>query len=74
MRMRGRVMIDLVEYIKESRALVAELEGEGLTTSDAQGCADAELYKKYGLSEIALVRQNPIAWVDACETIERGGE
>jgi hypothetical protein len=62
-------MINLVEYIKESRILIEELEGEGLTTSDAQGCADAELFKKYGISEITLVRQNPIAWIDACEKV-----
>jgi hypothetical protein len=64
-------VINLVEYIKESRALVAELEAEGLTTSDAQGCAEAELYKKHGLSEINIVRLNPIAWLEACELVEK---
>jgi hypothetical protein len=66
--------MNLVEYIRESRALIAELEGEGLTTSDAQGCADAELFKRYGLSEITIVRQNPIAWIAACDTVEREGK
>ena len=66
-------MITAIEYIREYRALVAELESEGLTTSDAQGCADAELYKAHGVSEITLVRQNPVAWIDACETVEREG-
>jgi hypothetical protein len=67
-------MITAIEYIREYRALVAELESEGLTTSDAQGCADAELYKKHGVSEMTLVRQNPVAWIDACETVEREGK
>jgi hypothetical protein len=66
-------MITAIEYIREYRALVAELEGEGLTTSDAQGCADAELFKKYGVTEMTAFRSNPIAWLDACETIEREG-
>jgi hypothetical protein len=66
--------MNLVEYIRESRALIAELEGEGLTTSDAQGCADAELFKIYGLSEITIVRQNPIAWITACDIVEREGK
>jgi hypothetical protein len=67
-------MITAIEYLREYRALVAELEGEGLTTSDAQGCADAELYKIHGLSEMALVKQNPQAWLDACDTLEREGK
>ena len=67
-------MINLVRYIREYRSFVAELEGEGLTTSDAQGCADAELYRKYGISEMNLVRQNPQAWLEACEAIERKGK
>lgn len=64
-------MVTAIDYIREYRALVAELEGEGLTTSDAQGCADAELFKKYGVSEMTLVKQNPQAWIDACDTVER---
>jgi hypothetical protein len=67
-------MITAIDYIRQYRALVAELEGEGLTTSDAQGCADAELYKSYGISEMTLVRQNPQAWLDACDTLEREGK
>jgi hypothetical protein len=67
-------MITAIEYLREYRALVAELEGEGLTTSDAQGCADAELYKKHGVSEMTLVKQNPQAWLDACDTLEREGK
>jgi hypothetical protein len=67
-------MITAIEYIREYRALVAELESEGLTTSDAQGCADAELYKAHGVSEITLVKQNPQAWLDACDALEREGK
>ena len=67
-------MIQQVDYIREYRALVAELEGEGLTTSDAQGCADAELFKKHGVSEMTLVRQNPQGWLDACDAVEREGK
>jgi hypothetical protein len=67
-------VINLVDYIKESRALVAELESEGLTTSDAQGCAEAELFKKHGISEINLIRQNPYAWIVACDIVEREGK
>ena len=66
-------MTTAIDYIREYRALVEELEGEGLTTSDAQGCADAELFKKYGVTEMTLVRQNPQAWLDACDAIEREG-
>lgn len=67
-------MINLVDYIRESRALIAELEGEGLTTSDAQGCADAELFKIYGISEMNLIRQNPYAWIVACDIVEGEGK
>lgn len=67
-------MTTAIDYIREYRALVAELEGEGLTTSDAQGCADAELYKKYGVSELTLIKRNPQAWMDACDTVEREGK
>lgn len=67
-------MVTAIEYLRESRALVAELEGEGLTTSDAQGCAEAELFKKHGIMELELVRQNPQAWLDACDALEREGE
>ena len=67
-------MITAIEYIREYRALVEELEGEGLTTSDAQGCADAELFKKYGVTEMTVVRSNPQAWLDACDAIEREGK
>jgi hypothetical protein len=67
-------MITAIDYIRQYRALVAELEGEGLTTSDAQGCAEAELYKSYGVMELELVRQNPQAWLDACDTLEREGK
>ena len=66
-------MITAIEYIREYRALVAELESEGLTTSDAQGCAEAELYKSHGVLELTLVRHNPQGWIDACETVEREG-
>ncbi len=67
-------MITAIDYIRQYRALVAELEGEGLTTSDAQGCAEAELYKSYGVMELELVRQNPQAWLDACDTLEGEGK
>lgn len=67
-------MIDQLTYAREQRALIAELEAEGLTTSDAQGCADAELYKKYGVSEMQVVRRNPQGWLDANDLLEREGE
>lgn len=67
-------MITAIEYVREYRALVAELESEGLTTSDAQGCADAELYKKYGVTEMTVVRSNPEAWLNACNELEREGK
>lgn len=67
-------MIDQLQYAKEYRDLVIELEGEGLTTSDAQGCAEAELFKKYGVSEMQVVRQNPQGWLDANEQLEREGK
>ena len=69
-----RAQRDLVNYIRKYRALVEELEAEGLTTSDAQGCADAELYKEYGVSELTLIKRNPQAWMDACDAIEREGK
>lgn len=64
-------MIDQLQYAREYRDLVIELEGEGLTTSDAQGCADAELFRKYGVSEIQVVRQNPQGWLNANEQLEK---
>jgi hypothetical protein len=67
-------MITAIEYIREYRALVAELEGEGLTTSDAQGCAEVELYKAHGVYEMNLVRQNPAEWLRACEIVEGEGK
>jgi hypothetical protein len=62
-------MVNLVLYINEFRELVAQLENEGLTTSDAQGCAETELFKKYGVMEMTLVKQDPIAWIEACEKV-----
>lgn len=67
-------MIDQLTYAKQSRALVAELEGEGLTTSDAQGCAHAELFKMYGVTEMQVIRQNPQGWLDANDLLEREGK
>jgi hypothetical protein len=36
-------------YHKQYAQRVAELEAEGLSTSDAQGVADAEFMDQYGL-------------------------
>lgn len=63
-------MINQLTYAREQRALIAELEAEGLTTSDAQGCAHAELFKKYGVTEMQVVRQNPQGWLDANDLLE----
>jgi hypothetical protein len=67
-------MIDQLTYARESRALVAELEGEGLTTSDAQGCAHAELFKKYGVTEMQVIRQSPQGWLNVNDLLEREGK
>lgn len=67
-------MINQLTYAREQRALVAELEGEGLTTSDAQGCAHAELFKMYGVTEMQVIRQNPQGWLDANDLLEREGK
>ncbi len=40
-----KTMIDIWQS-EEYRKRVLELEEEGLTTSDAQGCADAEFISK----------------------------
>jgi hypothetical protein len=37
-----------MEYLQEYQKRVQELEDQGLTTSDAQGVADAEFITKYG--------------------------
>lgn len=67
-------MIDQLTYARESRALVAELESEGLTTSDAQGCAHAELFKMYGVTEMQVIRQSPQGWLDVNDLLEREGK
>lgn len=50
-------MITLAEYIQELENLTEKLESEGMTTSDAQGCADAELFRKYGVHELDLMQK-----------------
>jgi hypothetical protein len=63
-------MINQFTYAKEQRALVAELEAEGLTTSDAQGCAHAELFKKYGVTEMQVIRLSPQGWLNVNDLLE----
>lgn len=63
-------MVNQLTYAKEQRALVAELEAEGLTTSDAQGCAHAELFKKYGVTEMQVIRLSPQGWLNVNDLLE----
>jgi hypothetical protein len=63
-------MVNQFTYAKEQRALVAELEAEGLTTSDAQGCAHAELFKKYGVTEMQVIRLSPQGWLNVNDLLE----
>jgi hypothetical protein len=67
-------MINQFAYAKEQRALIAELEAEGLTTSDAQGCADAELFKKYGVTEMQVIRLSPQGWLNVNDLLESEGK
>lgn len=67
-------MINQLTYARQSRALVAELEAEGLTTSDAQGCAHAELFKMYGVSEMQVISHSPQGWLDANDLLEGEGQ
>lgn len=63
-------MVNQLTYAREQRALIAELEAEGLTTSDAQGCAHAELFKKYGVTEMQVMRLSPQGWLNVNDLLE----
>lgn len=63
-------MVNQLTYAREQRALIAELEAEGLTTSDAQGCAHAELFKKYGVTEMQVIRLSPQGWLNVNDLLE----
>ncbi len=49
-------MITLADYVKECEDLVEKLENEGLCTSDAQGASEAQMFIKYGVTELQLMR------------------
>ena len=63
-------MITALEYQREYNALVLELEAE-MTTSDAQGVAEVELFKKHGVYGTDLALSDRTAWIEAYEILEK---
>lgn len=58
------------EYLRVESELIARFRSEGLTQGDAQGCAEGEIFAKFGVTQFDVASSDPQGWVAACVAAE----